>query len=210
MRCRVILDSASIGAGEVGLGSGALHASLDAVAQAGDELPMLYASALAAFLLLLAALGRHNAGLLLCGHVPHQGRHEIHGAALDHSLHHLCKHLVATRFFRFSWHICEVCWIQRRLWHFRGYLCCLHLHPGGLLQCGSSKRREQLLSRLGSYCLQWVSAISDPSVEAPIRYQVIRPLSFGLGASLAMGGICWALEMGMCSAVVNCPWAALF
>ena len=26
---------------EVGIGSGALHASLDAVAQAGDELPML-------------------------------------------------------------------------------------------------------------------------------------------------------------------------
>ena len=29
------------GSPEVGIGSGALHASLDAVAQAGDELPML-------------------------------------------------------------------------------------------------------------------------------------------------------------------------
>ena len=27
--------------------------------------------------------------------------------------------------------------------------------------------------------------------------QVVRPLSLGLGASLAIGGICWALEMGM-------------
>ena len=27
--------------------------------------------------------------------------------------------------------------------------------------------------------------------------QVIRPLSLGLGASLAIAGICWALEMGM-------------
>ena len=27
--------------------------------------------------------------------------------------------------------------------------------------------------------------------------QVVRPLSWGLGASLAIGGICWALEMGM-------------
>ena len=25
----------------------------------------------------------------------------------------------------------------------------------------------------------------------------MRPLSWGLGASLAIGGICWALEMGM-------------
>ena len=64
---------------------------------------------------------------------------------------------------------------------------------------------------------RWVSAISDETVEGPIRYQaadpwqagnagcllgvhaheVIRPLSLGLGASLAIGGICWALEMGM-------------
>ena len=34
---------------EVGLGSGALHASLDAVAQAGDELPMLYAATMLAY-----------------------------------------------------------------------------------------------------------------------------------------------------------------
>ena len=37
----------------------------------------------------------------------------------------------------------------------------------------------------------WVSSVLG------VHAQVIRPLSLGLGASLAIAGICWALEMGM-------------
>ncbi|CAK9027745.1 Alkaline ceramidase 3 (AlkCDase 3) (Alkaline CDase 3) (Alkaline phytoceramidase) (aPHC) [Durusdinium trenchii] len=48
-RCELRFFLCYGGVALVGIGSGALHASLDAVAQAGDELPMLYASAMLAY-----------------------------------------------------------------------------------------------------------------------------------------------------------------
>ena len=40
--------------------------------------------------------------------------------------------------------------------------------------------------------------------------QVIRPLSLGVGASLAMGGMSWALEMGMYRAEISCDFSVFF
>lgn len=149
--------------GLVGIGSGALHASLDAVAQAGDELPMLYAATMLAYCcadIFLIKRGMPKASAIL----P---------------------------------------WITAFITLANTILYVGSRDDFGIFAATFALYTSISVFYFSSYCLRWVSAISDETVEGPIRYQVIRPLSLGLGASLAIGGICWALEMGMCSDVIN-------
>lgn len=149
--------------GIVGIGSGALHASLDAVAQAGDELPMLYVATMLAYCCADTFLIKK--GMLRASAV--------------------------------------LPWITALITSVNTLLYVGSRDDFGIFAATFALYLSVPVFYFSSYCLRRVSAISDDTVEGPIRYQVVRPLSWGLGASLAIGGICWALEMGMCSAVIN-------
>lgn len=158
---RFLFSYGSIGL--VGIGSGALHASLDAVAQAGDELPMLYAAAMLAYCCADTFLIKK--GMLRASAV--------------------------------------LPWITALITSVNTLVYVGSRDDFGIFAATFALYSSVSVFYFSSYCLRRVSAISDDIVEGPIRYQVVRPLSWGLGASLAIGGICWALEMGMYSAVIN-------